>query len=339
MMTEAQYRFFNWYFSSGSNFLDNEIKFVNKMLTEFISESIQEYKKNENNCGRLEDIYYKLRIFQVNCNNTIIASALNELVDIVRSNTEFFHNVLVHGSYSTNDYSVGWSDLDALMIIKDDVFLDPVKLYQVRSVIIDCIKLLKKIDPLSHHEFQIISESDLLKLPSHWLPKSVIGDSNAILSGEIKIAYSDVSDTALSVIENFTNTLKMACSTGYLDHHPWYGEYLLDNYKNNNNGMYQLKYLLSVLVLMPAIYYASIGKSTTKPKAIEMLKIELDRVDWEIIDKATTIRAKWPLKETHPYRSNIIPGWVIEDLGVEYFDRSYKLVSQILQYAKNYSYT
>jgi hypothetical protein len=141
--------------------------------------------------------------------------------------------------------------------------------------------------------------------------------------------FSDGIGDSVGTIINFTKTLKAACNSGYLDHHPWKGEFLHDNYKNHQNGMYQLKYLLSVIVLMPALYFTAKGSSLTKPEAIQMMKKEMPLVDYELIDKATAIRLKWPTQESHPYATNSIPKWLMDDLGGDYFSRSYKFVRLI----------
>ena len=35
-------------------------------------------------------------------------------------------------------------------------------------------------------------------------------------------------------------------------------------------------------------------------------------------------------KEIHPYKGNLIPAWVKETLGYEYFERAYNLSSEML---------
>ena len=325
-MTSAQYKFINWYFSSASVVLDNEIEYNKKMIANFVCESLPVFKSAP--CDKKNTIY--LEKFTPAVSNKVIINGLNKMINTIKCNREVFHNVLIHGSYSSDDYSIGWSDLDALVIIKNDVFNDCHKLIKARELVMQCISELRIIDPLCHHEFQIIPEECLRDFQTNWLPISVIKKSKSILSTDITIKSSDRTANSVDAIRSFSETLQAACDTGYLDHHPWKGEYLLDNYDNYQNGMYQLKYLLSVVVLMPALYFTAKGRSMTKPEAIEMAKKEMPFIDYEILDKATEIRLKWSIQESHPYIGNGIPKWLINDLGYDYFGRSYKFVYSIL---------
>jgi hypothetical protein len=331
-MTYAEYRFINWYLSSDSSILDGERNCNRGMLADFVSEALMLSGKepvliNAN----LEEKEFNLKKFVGNCRHKIIEKKLIELIEIVSTNKAVFYDVLVHGSFITNDYSLGWSDLDALVILKNESVETGSALTKTRSLIRDCIKILRQIDPLCHHEFQIVLKEDLKSFPTHWLPQSVIEASQSILGRKtIKIFYADTSNGASKVLLDFKDVLENACSSGILDHHPWRGSFLMDNFENCDNGMYQLKYLLSVLVLMPAIYYTQKGIFVTKPEGITAAKKEFKDINWGIIDKATEIRASWPIHEEHPYQSNEIPDWVKKKLGSGYFQRSYDFINSLV---------
>jgi len=278
----------------------------------------------------LSPLVFDIDDFVVKYKHSYINNVLTDLVDVIYSNQDIFYDVLVHGSYVTNDYVLGWSDLDALVVLKDDAVISAKNLTATRLVIKDCIKYLRKIDPLCHHEFQVVMQSDLDSFPVHLLPQSVFEISQSILKRKhMKVIFRNTINNASQVILSFRDVLKNAFVTGYLEHHPWQGEYLLDDFKNRDNGMYQIKYLLSVLVLMPALYYTAQGVSKTKPDAIKNAKDEFQDIDWEIIDKATDIRLAWSQYEHYPYNGNAIPSWLVEILGYDYFKRSYGFLNSL----------
>ena len=65
------------------------------------------------------------------------------------------------GSMSTLDYSMGWSDLDTLVIVKRDFKISD-KLINLRKHIMTILPELYAIDPLQHHQFIITTEKAIL---------------------------------------------------------------------------------------------------------------------------------------------------------------------------------
>ena len=81
--------------------------------------------------------------------------------------------------------------------------------------------------------------------------------------------------------------------------------------------------------MLPAYYLDAKGTPCYKKDSFEIVKDGFEE-NWEIIEKATLIRHTWPSKETRPYVGNLIPPWVVDILGEEYFYRAYSLSNAML---------
>ena len=122
-----------------------------------------------------------------------------------------------------------------------------------------------------------------------------------------------------------------------MKHHSFKGEYLLDNFHNCENGMYQMKNFLEFITIIPSYFLGAIGKPIYKKDSFDLVKPLVPLNNWEIVNKATRIRLLWPEKEKHPYTSNRIPNWLKDELGKDYFYRAYKLISSLCDKLDDYS--
>jgi hypothetical protein len=121
-------------------------------------------------------------------------------------------------------------------------------------------------------------------------------------------------------------TIKTAYSGGVLRHHEYNGEYLMRNFLNYKNAMYQLKYFLSVIVILPSYFMNILGEYPTKSQSIEDCRDIMKGAGFEIIDKATLVRNNW---NTFPVSSNEIPSEVMDILGENYFLEGYNLIKEM----------
>jgi predicted nucleotidyltransferase len=248
--------------------------------------------------------------------------------------TEYVCDFLIHGSIATMDYSKGWSDLDTLVIVNDETLLDPQKLIAFRMKIIDAYNFLLQMDVHQHHGFIFCSEVGLKQYYSHFMPLEVISKSKSLLSdNDIAISHNRSVKCALNSFKQKNNLLYSAYLNKVLKHHKYKNDYLCENFKNPNT-MYQLKYFLSVVMTLPTYYLDAKGEPCYKKDSFEIVKNEF-KDEWEIIEKATKIRKIWPSKELHPYVGNLIPNWVIDILGREYFYRAYRLSNAMLNSLTN----
>jgi hypothetical protein len=236
---------------------------------------------------------------------------------------------LVHGSFATLDYSVGWSDLDTLVVIKDKTLNDPCALVEFRKKIIDAHDYLMQLDPHQHHGFIFCTEFGLSQYFSHFIPLEVISRSKSLISdGEITLKHDRRTEAAILSFKEKNVLLYSAYQKKILLHHKYNNEYLHENFENIN-AMYQLKYFLSLVMTLPAYYLDAKGDSCYKKESFEIVREQFQN-EWGIVERASKIRVDWPSRESHPYVINTIPNWVMESLGPDYFFHAYKLSSKMM---------
>jgi len=241
----------------------------------------------------------------------------------------FLKDFLVHGSMATLDYAKGWSDFDTFVIIKGETFKDHQSLIALRTLLWEAHPTLLEIDPLQHHSFIYCTEFDLTNYPSYYLPKEVLPYSKSLFGNtEIEIHTISVQEKVKDNFRKKVALFKQAVEEGIFKHHVYQGEYLLANYENSNNAMYQMKYFLAVVMILPSLYLEAKGQSCYKKFSFEKVKEEFTQ-SWDIIEKASKIRLLWETKEQHPYQNNNIPEWLKKELGNNYFEEAYLLISEM----------
>ena len=103
----------------------------------------------------------------------------------------------------------------------------------------------------------------------------------------------------------------------------------MENFKNFNNGMYQLKYFLSVIVILPSYFMNIMGQQHSKTESIERCRKIISERNFKIIDKSTMIRSSWRI---NPVVSNVIPEEVKEILDKNYLSSGYNLIREMKEH-------
>ena len=259
-------------------------------------------------------------------------SPLIELYGFVNDEMrDLVSHFILHGSMATLDYSKGWSDVDTFVVIKSDVVSNVTSLLKLRDVSYDAHKFLYRVDPLQHHGLIFISEDDLNAYPSYYLPSAALKNSVSLLDGRnnLDIDYRDSKQEAIKGILSRVNLIKDAQKEGVFRHHSYNGEYLLENYKNAPNAMYQMKYYLGMFSLFPAQILGVLDQECYKGDSFAAARHLFTSTAWEVVEKITRIREMWSQQESHPYLSNKIPDWLQEELGPDYFSIGDEFLEEI----------
>jgi hypothetical protein len=318
-----------WFLSKKSLCLDDEGSWVVAMIAKSISLSYKTLTKAEVTLKTLD-----IEIDIVNEKDYLSQDAdylkpILQLRDFVNLHIkEYVVDFLVHGSMSTLDYSIGWSDLDTLVVVKSETIENSKKLIDFRKEILYAQDFLYKIDPLQHHGFIYCSEFDLSQYLSHCMPVEVLQESKSLIrKSKLSIKHNRSKLEARYFFDQKVALFKQAYEEGVLAHHKINDRYLQENYADINT-MYQMKYFLSVLMSLPALYLDALGMPCYKKDSFDIVRKNFGN-EWEIIEKASAIRSKWHNCEPHSYVGNRIPEWLQKDLGDLYFDRAY-LISKIM---------
>ena len=234
---------------------------------------------------------------------------------------------LLHGSLSTLDYSRGWSDFDTYLIINRQTLSDSSMLCELRERLLYAYSYLTEIDPFQHHGFLVCTDYDLQDYPSYYLPLEVMECAKSFLD-DVEITINPKPYVRSEHLQRFCKHVeffKRTWLSGTLKHHAYKGEYLQDNFLNRENAMYQMKNFLGFIMILPAYYLEAKGKPCYKRESFSLAKHDVPDVSWDLIEKASLIRTEWEKREAHPYMGNVIPDWIDNLLGKNYFESAYKL--------------
>ena len=240
----------------------------------------------------------------------------------------------MHGSFGTLDYEIGWSDVDISIILGKNVFESHLTLSSIRDKILTNVKYLFRIDPLQHHEFLISADITQNHSLEPTIPTIVLLNGKSLI-GNKKIKHLENQSTkqqAQKRLIDISIMLKNSVKSKYMNHHPLNGVYLEEDFKNTNT-MYQLKYLLALIMTLPSYYLDACGEACYKKYSFEIIK-KNKNVDFEILEKASFIRSEWSKRMAHPFNGNIIPGWVQKEFGTNYFERTLKFCNSLITYKK-----
>ena len=116
-----------------------------------------------------------------------------------------------------------------------------------------------------------------------------------------------------------------------MEHHRYKGSYLQSHYQTSENGMFQLKYLLSTGALAPCHFAGAIGEPASKRDAIERVRPLLSESRRRFLDSITRVRGEWPQREVFPYCGNRIPDWVREYIEPDYIVNLANLLTELEQ--------
>ena len=176
--------------------------------------------------------------------------------------------------------------------------------------------------------------SDNIQIPPDLIKNSYscLLSNKPILFNQKKQNKFDSSRIFNSFFDNEESLLKRSCEAGMFLHHPLKGEYLLEDFRNSENNLYQFKNFLGYISLLPSLYFGALNKPTLKHHSFEKLKQE--GFEHELINLSTKIRGEWEKRNSKKYVTNQIPTWIPKYFGSEYLLRCYDLLKLLRKHGK-----
>ncbi len=231
--------------------------------------------------GTVGAVTFKQLRGSTNCQNKV-QSLLADLHSVVqRKLAPFICGAFIHGSIATGD-STGFSDVDAAIIVKDDVMVNAKRIAALRGSIVEALRIMMKFDQLQHHGLFIIPEGFLNHYPEDYLPLEVLRNAEALYRPfEVSIRpYRAPTRKKLSEMAIVFSKLKRR--------HP--------------RNLYELKHILSQFMLLPSLYLQSKGVYVYKKYSFDIVKDEFHDT-WWVMDKISSLRQKWQRPESHLFNT------------------------------------
>jgi hypothetical protein len=205
-------------------------------------------------------------------NNTV--KKITELV--VQKYADMFYAVILHGSLATSD-EIPYSDFDGLIILKDG-YSNSKKL---KRFITESLSIIYKFDPLQHHGWFLIQQSDLNRFPESYFPSTIFNYSRCLFPAKgitLQISLNEAYDFVTPLVSVLTSLKKKLTI-------------------NRPANIYKLKSLLSEFMLIPALYLQAKNKrGVYKKDSFEIARVDFTKGEWEIMDRISSIRSKWNYK-------------------------------------------
>jgi predicted nucleotidyltransferase len=289
---ELQKQISLYFNNSGFPSLKNSEKSLKNNISKIIGKNFSDFRE-------VYESYYKNRkvknkkiinnVERLQISNDPFLKPLKEFKYYVNSSftKDEILGVYVHGSLATGDYIKNYSDFDALIIIKKEVFNSEKKMKTLRKKIVKANTFLYLLDPLQHHELFIISEFDMNYYFEPIFPLELF-----------KYAKE---------VTNFQNTLKFRCleNSEYLKKQFLvHKEFFFQPEKSgfNKKRVYYLKNFVQNILLFPSIYYQlKNNKAIYKKYSFERTKKDFTENEWKIVKKCTQIRISCPYESFYSY--------------------------------------
>lgn len=187
----------------------------------------------------------------------------------------FASAICVHGSYATEDYIPGWSDLDVFLVMSGRS-LTTGGLKKARKAIYRARLFQHRMDPLQHHGLHIITEHDLRWYPESYMPIAVMKNMK-LLAGTKK--YLDIR------VRGDKEERRDALG--------WWIGYFLRVSPEDLRDDYKLKFFLHGIALFPSLYLQWKGKSVYKRESFRLARPFFTKEEWWPIEEVGRLRARW----------------------------------------------
>ncbi len=185
----------------------------------------------------------------------------------------------LHGSLSTLDYTP-YSDADDFMVIKRDTVLDAAALQHCAAKCLAASHFLYEHDPLQHHRHFIITEIDLHRYPAAFLPPEILRFATAVIGPHRLAIGMRESSTTDGSVRTMAHELANWGTPNAVLPNTWH-----------------LKYLLSSVLLLPALYLQSRGTPCYKKFSFERARPAFGAA-WRAVDLASELRRTWTYSPT-----------------------------------------
>ncbi len=204
---------------------------------------------------------------------------INRLCEYIKEKMEpYLIGAYIHGSLSTMDYT-GYSDLDTLFIIKQEVLEAPDKIKELERLFIKSMKYLYEFDPLQHHGHFFLTESDLKYYDQAILPLSAIRLSTSILGRGNSLTFY-VRDSKQESEIRFIDSIKTV-------------RHYITKDTNRLSTPYYLKGFLSHFMILPVLFLQLRGEYVSKKDSFEILNERVPPGVWRCMEQVSEIRWNW----------------------------------------------
>ncbi len=222
-----------------------------------------------------------LRVYDASPYRARGMAAVERLASCVqRTLTPYVRGFYLHGSLSTLD-ATGYSDLDDFVIITREAALSAEALRECAARCIAASRYLYEHDVWQHHRHYVVTEIDLARYAPAYLPPEVLRFATAIV-GPRRLAIS-LRDSSAADRRNLLALVRELSR--------W------DQPGAEADNLWQLKSLLSAVLLLPALYLGASRRHCYKKFSFELARRAFG-LAWSPVELASELRRTWDARPT-----------------------------------------
>jgi hypothetical protein len=189
------------------------------------------------------------------------------------------HSAYLHGSLGS-DEAVAYSDLDALVILPDQVVRDPARLARAAAGLTGLRRVMQDYDPLQHHGWFVLTESDLQQHCQAYFPYQLFAHGRVLWPAApmtLQLTLRDARSEYRAAFVGLARALQRQLS----------GPVPPD--------LYRLKDLLSRLLMLPSLYLqARDGTAVYKKDSFALAAADFPPDLWAVMAEIEALRRDWP---------------------------------------------
>jgi len=238
---------------------------------------------------------------------------------------KFTSHIVITGSLADGEVIKGWSDIDCIIALKDSVMINPNILLDAVYEIRKFKNNFKKIDPLSHHAFFILNEGSLTGRDVNLFPLGIF-DSALLLHGDCQLHLRRPAKITEPYyrLEQEKVFLKEVISNQEMRHHSRNGVSLKIPFNYNEEQMYQLKYLVGKILLLPCYVAKMKGIDMGKRRSFDFVYSE--NIFKDELLYFENIRRSFVNRTSEYERINLIPKFIKSDEFIKNLDAVIKRI-------------
>ena len=201
------------------------------------------------------------------------------MAECLSAETSGLAGAYVHGSLATME-EIPYSDFDALVILRDELFADDRKLASTARQLSDARKYMFQADPLQHHGWFVLTEADLRYYCEAYFPETLFKYSRSLLGdkgGQLTLRKRDSTFEMRKAFDELAGAcIKMLADGNFL------------------RNAYLAKCVLSQFMLLPSLYVqARYAEGIYKKLSFDRARSDFSAAEWECMDRISALRLEW----------------------------------------------
>jgi len=205
---------------------------------------------------------------------------------------DIFIGAYVFGSLATFE-NIKYSDFDGLLIVSDKARTEKKYKKKLVKFINKSLRIIYVFDPLQHHRWFLLKESDLENYPVTYFPPELFRYAKSLLADKGQTITIKYDEKSIDYKKPFFN-LAAAIEKKIISKKP-------------PKNVYYLKGLLSQFMLLPSLYCQARDSNVIyKKHSFDEARKNFTNDEWKIMDRVSEIRINWD------YKMNIIQKFLLK---------------------------